>query len=151
MDGIKQYIVTFGITIIVIAFLEMFSPDGYKKYVGIVCSLVVTITMLSPMLSIKDIVLVDSSPYFDSGNTIPSGNEIINSVMLTGIETGIRNALSKEEIAAELTVIPTYGDDGKIFAVERIDIHLSDLSKKEKSIEIIQKETGLQQNMITFQ
>lgn len=139
----KKWILSLGIVVIIVAIISLILPEGkLGKYIKGVCSLIVILAVLQPLLNLKQIEV--------NFNTLINGNEatiqvdFINYISGAKIKEYEKNCnLLAENVGLEYieTVIEySINDDAKI-VIKKVNLNLKDaviISDKEH-IDIIEE------------
>lgn len=139
----KKWILSLGIVVIIVAIISLILPEGkLGKYIKGICSLIVILAVLQPLLNLKQIEI--------NFNTLINGNEatiqvdFINYISGAKIKEYEKNCnLLAENVGLEYieTVIEySINDDAKI-VIKKVNLNLKDaviISDKEH-IDIIEE------------
>lgn len=129
----KQYILQIVGAALIAVFADLFSPDGWKKYIGIISGMILMTVIITPLADFKNIDVL--SGYRQSEDILTDGNEIYGNLLkqefTKKVEEDIKSRILQEfstdaDVAVELLV----NTEGNIEKILSIDISGKRLDKK---------------------
>lgn len=123
----KNYILKIAGGTVLAVFADIFSPPGYKKYMGAVTGIILIAIVMSPVEELKNIELGLTYAESEASSAVNSGEQIYGELLkkefseriATDVRERIREEFSKD-VSAEVTV--ETNDDGGISKIVRIVI-----------------------------
>ena len=129
----KQYILQIIGAALLAVFADLFAPDGWKKYIGIISGMILLTVIITPIADFKNIDVY--SGFNESESMMINGNEIYGNLLKKEfskkLEEDIKSRIS-EEFSKNTTVRVELlmNNEGNIEKILSIDITGKNLNKE---------------------